>query len=110
MKIYFDFEYNQNGAGGQLHPVCVCCRTDLGASHNFWLRDEKGLSAFNEFMQAAYIQDCTLVSWNAVAEASALIALGIDPMAYHWIDLWLEYRLLMNDNYCLLYTSDAADE
>ena len=114
MKIYFDFEYNQNGAGGQLHPVCVCCRTDLGASHNFWLRDEKGLSAFNEFMQAAYIQDCTLVSWNAVAEASALIALGIDPMAYHWIDLWLEYRLLMNDNYTALgivgdhYDSDTG--
>ena len=102
MKIYFDTEYNQNGVQDYLHPVCVSCLTSEEVKHSFWLRSEEGLSAFKEFMQAAYHSDATLVSWNAIAEASALLALGIDPMAYHWIDLWLEYRLLMNDNFTSL--------
>ena len=98
MKVYFDFEYNQDGPGGYLKPVCVAMLIN-NVGYKYWLRSEKGIKAFNDKMDELHSINATLVAWNATAEATALLALGIDPMAFHWIDLWLEYRLLMNDNF-----------
>jgi len=99
MRVWLDFEYNQNGPGNNLNTVCVALKEEGGHEHSYWLLDPEPRQKFLDHMESLYDEDATLVSWNAIAEASALLALGIDPMAYHWIDLWLEYRLVMNDNF-----------
>ena len=103
MKIAIDFEYNHFGSGRSLSPICVAVKpyATEGTFEPlvFWLRSEDGLSRFKEYMEVIYEQNATLVSWAADAESRCLYTLGIEPDAYNWIDLMVEYQLLLNENY-----------
>ena len=98
--LAIDFEYNTNTPSKHLQPVCVSVQLmEEEEPTSFWLLSHQGLNKFNEFMEELYYQDVTLLSWQAAAEARALLSLGIDPMAYSWIDLRLEFLLLYNSNF-----------
>lgn len=103
MKIAIDFEYNHHGEGGKLSPICVAVSSyGLGFEPEpqvFWLRSKEGLSKFRDYMEAVYQENGTLVSWAADAESKCLYALGLDPDCYNWIDLMIEYQMLLNENY-----------
>jgi hypothetical protein len=52
----------------------------------------------------------TLVAFAAEAEASSILSLHkIDPLWFHWIDLFLEYRMLQNHNYSLMHGEQLID-
>lgn len=57
------------------------------------------------FLRASY----TLVAFAAEAEASSIISMGLDPLMFPWMDLYLEYRNLQNHNYHLLHGKQYID-
>lgn len=38
------------------------------------------------------------LTFSAIAECRSFIALGLDPLQFNWIDLFLEYRMMTNHN------------
>jgi hypothetical protein len=51
----------------------------------------------------------TLCSFNVLSEARSLSALGLNPLDYQWIDLFLEYRCLLNNHDKLSYGKQYID-
>lgn len=48
---------------------------------------------------AEYLRQFNLIiGYACVAEARSYLALGLDPLKFQWIDLFLEYRMLTNHN------------
>ena len=39
-----------------------------------------------------------LLAYAAIAEARALLSIGIDPLQFRWVDLYVEFRMLCNSN------------
>jgi DNA polymerase I len=98
--IYLDFEYN-NSQEPFLNLVCVATLIN-GKLGNIWLEsDTSAKQVFKNFLLKN--KDKTLVAFNAVAEAQSLIALGLDPLDFKWIDLQLEFKMLQNCSYKFLY-------
>ena len=94
--LSIDFEYNQsNEAHMGLVSVDFC--SEDGRHKSIWLKDEQG-KAQAVAMLNAIKNDYTLVSFNVVAEASCVIALGLNPRDFTWIDLMLEYKQIQNSN------------
>lgn len=89
MKLYIDFEYNesQNRDMG----LVSCAVND----EDFWM-DAQGFSDCRDYLLSH--KGATVICFNADAEARCFIALGIDPLDYEWIDLFLDYRQLMNND------------
>lgn len=50
-----------------------------------------------------------LVAYNSTAEARSMLALGLNPLDFKWIDLYLEYRCLTNHNHKLQYGRQLID-
>jgi DNA polymerase I len=94
--LIVDFEYNQsNEAHMGLVSVDFC--SEDGCHKSIWLKDELGKAQAIAALTA--IKDTyTLVSFNVVAEASCVIALGLNPRDFTWIDLMLEYKQIQNSN------------
>jgi hypothetical protein len=51
----------------------------------------------------------TICSFNVIAEARTFLALGINPLQFNWVDLFLEYRCLLNNNEKLSYGKQLID-
>lgn len=110
MKLLaIDFEYNRSqdpdmGLMAVSIAECVDGRMREGHPTSVWLYNNeetkesfcKSLKAWNDF-------GYTLVAHNAVAEASCFIALGLDPRKFKWLDTYLEYKQLANQNNDWLY-------
>lgn len=100
-RIFLDFEFNGT-AERDLNLVCATtlCNDEL---KEWWLHKK---APFASKMLTQYLyerRDHTLVAYSAEAEARSLLALGLDPIEFQWIDLFLEYRMLQNHNHDLLY-------
>ncbi len=77
--VYLDFEYNGTG-NKNVNPICVAIIhvNKEGTTYlSFWL-DQKGRDEFLGYLQG--IGPMTLVSYQAGAEARALMGLGINAM------------------------------
>ncbi len=86
-----DFEYN---ASHQRDMGLVSVAVDWGkTAESIWLRRP---NTFKE--QLMERKGETIVCFNTLAEARGLIALGIDPYDFKWVDLWLDYRQLQNND------------
>lgn len=93
-KVYVDFEYFNSGEE-ELHLVCAVTFTDEANTkpRKWWLDGEEYA------LLADYLSDFDwIVCYNASAEARSFIALGLDPTKFKWIDLYLEYAMLRNNN------------
>lgn len=93
---YIDFEFNRT-----LHPdvnlVCCAIRTQEHGLKEFWLHKNLVEEAeLIDFIDELYFTDHTFVSYSVEAEARSFLALGLKPLDYDWIDLYLEYRMLLN--------------
>lgn len=95
MKLRFiDFEYNSTSES-RLNLVSYAQRLMDTKTRQFkdqtvWLHLEDDLKVPPDPKSAV------LVAFNVVAEASALLSWGADPLEYQWIDLQAEYRMLTN--------------
>ena len=111
---FLDFEFNQS-AEPVLNLVSVSCLTYDPASHkitpvDMWLyHDPERYRDLKEYLDSLRDNGTILVAYGVAAEARSLMALGIDPHAHHWVDLYAEWRqLTFNNNSCEygIYFSD----
>jgi hypothetical protein len=104
--IFLDFEYN-NTKEKYMNVVC-CCVIDgkTGGETSFWLH-KQDKTEFVNYLKSK--KDQIFVAYNAVAEASAMFSLGLNPLDFMWIDLFLEYRCLSNNNDNLRYGKQLKD-
>ena len=94
--IGIDFEYKGNSEKDyELVSVSVC--DENATKRSWWLyKNPKGIEEFKKYMWC--IKGATLISYAVMAEARCLLTLGIDPLDYEFIDLYLEWRQLKNRN------------
>ena len=105
MKIFLDSEY-YNSKERKMDVVCFAALTvseDGTKEHfTFWTHE----SASGTASLAKFLTDhssAVFYSFNVIAEARALLSLGIDPLMFRWVDLMLEWKQLRNGNYKRLY-------
>jgi hypothetical protein len=91
--VYLDFEYN-NTTEKDLNLVCAVLLYDY-KYREFWLHKNKYADLTKvifELINNGY----TFVSFSVEAEARSILSLGIDVTKMKWIDLQLEYKMLLN--------------
>ena len=107
-KVYIDFEYNQTNER-YLNLISGAYRVG-GISKSFWLRDNpENKKKMKEEIIELNQKGLTYVAYNVVAEARSFISLGLNPLHFNWIDLYLEWRMLTNQNHDLAYGSQLID-
>lgn len=96
---YLDFEF-KGSKEALLDLVCVSYRlSDKDKTVSTWLHQNEYTNkivsaAFRAFNDNGY----EFVAFNVEAEARAFYSLGLDPLEFTWIDLYLEDRMLCNSN------------
>lgn len=99
---YVDAEYF-NSSEPVLNPVCVAF--EYGKDRDsYWLHErEKMQNAVAQDLERLAAEGYVFVSWNVIAEGRFFESIGLDPTDFTWIDLYLEYRHLLNQNWDLQY-------
>lgn len=87
--------YNSNEKN--MDVVCFVANDENG-SLKFDTTTELGKKSFKQYMDSLKNQDVTLVAYAAIAECRALMSLGINPLQYRWVDLYVEFIMLCNSN------------
>lgn len=92
-----DYEFYDT-AESKLRLVCASVRHD-GDTYDYWLHNypietQWLIGKIKELKEQGY----TFLAYNVVAEARAFLSLGLDPLDFDWVDLYLEYRCLSNHN------------
>jgi hypothetical protein len=105
--VYLDFEYC-NTEEENVTPVCVSWQVvDGGKRHavmSQWLYDGgPSLRQFKAFVDVWARSGYVFSSYSWEAESRALLALGFDSVPWKAVDLYLEYRQLLNHNHELEY-------
>jgi hypothetical protein len=106
--LSIDFEFN--GTKEEvLNLVCASIydnKSDI--LHNFWLHNSPGeKKRLVEFLNKN--KDRVYLAYNASAEAGCFYSLGLDPDKFMWVDDFLEYRCLSNQNDELNYGKQLRD-
>lgn len=105
-RLFVDFEFCQT-AEPLLNLVCASVLVD-GKTHRWWLHNEPlEQRDLADFLLSH--KDKTFYSWSVEAEARSLISLGLDPLQFKWVDLYLEYRQMQNHNHKLLHGKQLID-
>jgi len=109
---FIDFEFNEV-LETQVNLVSCCfIKTSAIANYTeYWLHNE-------EYEQKRLVKELTdlkdkgftFVAYSVEAEARSFMALGLDPLEFSWIDLWLEYRCLLNHDHRLSYGRQMTKE
>jgi len=107
---YLDFEFNRTK---QRYVNLVCCSLSTTEDPNpveAWLHHEHGPDAdlatrLDDLNEQGYI----FLAWAAVAEARSFISLNLDPTKFKWIDMYLEYRCLINHSNSLGFGRQLID-
>jgi hypothetical protein len=90
-----DFEFYDT-AEPQLKLVCASVRV-ADCTKRFWLHDGDNKSLL-ETLEKLNSLGYTFLAYAVTAEARAFLTLGLDPLKFNWVDLYLEYRCLSNHN------------
>lgn len=104
-SLFLDFEFSEV-TEEKVKLVCCTTITEDGETIEWWLH--KNAEKQNELKK--YLKKFDLhVSYAAIAEARSFYSLGLNPLSYEWIDLFLEYRCLTNHNDELAYGEQLVD-
>lgn len=94
-EIYIDFEFNEI-VEPKVNLVCAATfDPQTGEKKKWWLHNkpEKKNLLYN------YLKKFNLIiSYAAVAECRSFLSLGLNPLKFQMIDLFLEWRMLTNHN------------
>lgn len=106
---FLDFEFNGT-AEKNLNLVSVSSMLSSGEARTFWLYDQ-GYEEAGAYYTWLATQGYTFVAYSVEAEARSLMSLAPD---YDWttvkfIDLYLEYRCLLNQDHKLSYGEQLID-
>jgi len=101
---FIDFEFN-NTLEESLNLVCGSFATSVDYEpQTIWLhKDKMSQAKLKAKIEVLIDQGYIFVAYAVEAEARSFLALGIDPLQCKWIDLYLEYRCLLNHNHTLAY-------
>lgn len=107
-KLFLDFEYNQSKEKKLNLVSCVIYAYDKSwvfqEKERYWLHyDKQEQLRLIDDLNYYDNQDYMFIAYNVIAEARSLLSLGMRVTDIHWIDLWLEYRNLLNHNNKLSY-------
>lgn len=101
--VFLDAEYF-NTSEEIVEPVCVSLRYD-DQKETHWLHQTgkqwKNIIAGDIIHLAE--QGYIFVSYNVIAEGRFLQSIGLDPVDFQWVDIYLEYKQLLNQNHDLQY-------
>lgn len=103
--VFIDFEFNKT----KEHVInLVCCHIlaiTFSSSNegeeffekSFWLHNDKQEQLkLKKIIQGYRDLGFLFVSYNVIAEARSMMALGLDPVKFKWVDLYLEYKMITN--------------
>jgi len=102
--ICIDFEFFDT-AEKDLNLVCCSFSDSAGEfSYDYWLLDHE-VNQLELVKELEYCRDNGYIfrAHNVVAEARALLSLGLDPTEFKWVDTFAEWRCLTNHNHDLQY-------
>lgn len=104
--VYIDFEFNRV-VEPKVNLVSCCTYVEkTKEKRRFWLHNNLP----NQRRLAAYLKQFEIViGYACVAEARSFLALGVNPLDWQWIDLFLEYRMLTNHNDELQWGKQLVD-
>lgn len=99
-----DFEYNGTSEEKLNLVCCSISFSNVDPVLEFWThRDESErirlVKAIKDLNDMGYI----FLAFNVVAEAHSFISLGLDPTDFQWLDLQVEYKMLLNHNHEYMY-------
>lgn len=104
--VFCDFEFSE-----VVEPFVklVCAATycpATGEKKKFWLHNSPLMQA----KLADYLKQYEIIiAYSAVAECRSFMALGLDPLSFKWLDLFLEYRMMSNHNDKLNWGKQLVD-
>jgi DNA polymerase family A len=104
--VMLDFEFNAI-VEPDVNLVCAATlEVKTGVQKNFWLHN----SPDNQSKLREYLKQFEIViGYACVAEARSFLSLGLDPLEFKWLDLYLEYKMLTNHNDNLQWGKQLVD-
>jgi hypothetical protein len=104
--LYLDFEFT-NVSEQKLRLVsCVTFSEERNELKKWWLDyDPKEQENLKSYLSSFEL----FISYSAVAECRSFYSLGLNPLDFKWIDLFIEYRCLTNNNDSLMYGKQLVD-
>lgn len=104
MRVWLDFEFNYSSRAKMNLVACSTLVSGDVEPKTYWLdKDDVKRNELKDQIVEWRNQGATFVAFNVVAEASSMIALGLDPTKMKWVDLQIEYKMLLNHNHAFMY-------
>ena len=91
-----DFEYKSTNEQNY-DVVSVAIEEEDGTKRNWWLYKDESAKRNLKNTWKQKRGEC-FISYAALAECRALNSLGISPLAFQWIDIYVSWRELKNHN------------
>ncbi len=105
-SVALDFEFNQTTEPRVNLVSCATHDLKTGECIEWWLHNSpKKQRELSEYLK----QFNVVVGYACVAEARSFLSLGLDPLKFKWVDLFLEYRMLTNHNDDLQWGKQLVD-
>lgn len=101
-RLFIDFEFNQT-AEPVLNLVCCSYLPEGEEMKTVWLENDPGAITKLAKDLASYKDTHVFIAYAVEAEARSFLALGLNPLEFTWIDIYLEYRMLLNHNHKYAY-------
>lgn len=104
--LYIDYEFS-GIVERNVKLVCACTFDPATKQKLKWwlhkdLDRQKKLSTYLKKFK-------TVIAYSAIAECRSYISLGLEPLDFQWVDLFLEYRMLTNHNDKLQWGKQLVD-
>lgn len=90
-----DFEFNRVVEEKVNLVSCVTHEYLTKETKKFWLHNNQKQK---ECLRTHLKSFTAIVGYSCVAECRSFISLGLDPLEFKWVDLFLEYRMITNHN------------
>lgn len=104
--VYLDFEFNQITEERVNLVSCAVFDEKNNIRKKFWLHNRPlAQRRLKKFLKQYEI----IIGYACVAEARSFLSLGLNPLDFKWIDLFLEYRMLTNHNDRLQWGAQLVD-
>ncbi len=104
--VFLDFEFNRVTDERVNLVSCVTHDTHKNQTTAFWLHNNP---SEKERLKKHLSKYKTIIGYACVAEARSFYSLGLDPLKFQWIDLFLEYRMITNHNDKLNWGKQLVD-
>lgn len=104
--LWLDFEFNRTTSEKVNLVSCVTFDVQKNKTDKFWLHNNSTAKGdlTRHLRKYKYI-----AGYACVAEARSFYSLGLNPLNWKWLDLFLEYRMMTNHNDRLLWGKQLVD-